>query len=73
MLLKKELLVVGFIAPVQYGTCDYHASCDRDSAELYVSGRVESIVYPVKRALLQHVLQSRSRPWANAEQHLKFG
>jgi hypothetical protein len=39
------------------GFCDHHASCDRNSAEVYMTGRVASIVDPVLRGRLLQVGQ----------------
>lgn len=49
------------------GICDHHASCDRKSAEMYLTGKVASIVDPVLRARIP-----RNYNHFGSEKHLKF-
>jgi hypothetical protein len=60
-----------------HGVCDHHASCDRNSAEVYMTGKVASIVDSELRALLREASSGLSQraqgdPTFNCEMHLKF-
>jgi hypothetical protein len=69
------------------GICDHHASCDRHSAEVYMTGKVNSIVDPELQASIprqhcwtlrclhkkhKHKNKKHKLPKLSSEQHLKF-